>query len=476
MYSHDCFYINGHWVTPNSTQLLEILNPATSKPCAQIHCANKADVDQAFAAARAAFPAWAATRATDRRDLLLAVAEQMEARKADLIDATVQNLGIPKHQTAAVQIDGPIEAVRYYAERAQTVEQITGPIGDENALLMIREPVGVCALITPWNYPLLQMIGKVAPALAAGCTMVEKPAEQTPTCDFIMAEIFDQVGLPAGVFNLISGIGADIGPLMSAHPQADMVSFTGSSASGISVAQAAAPSVKRVCQELGGKSALIITENADLASAISFGVDNVMLNAGQTCDALTRILIPASRYDEAQALAKAAVEKHRVGDPLDNTSTIGPLVSHKQWERVQYYLTVGAQEGATLLTGGAGYPAGLEHGAYIKPTVFADVTATMRIAKEEIFGPVLCLMKYDSLEQAIDIANDSIYGLSSGVWAGDRAEAIAIARRLQAGQCFIQGGYFRVDAPFGGYKQSGNGREWGQAGLDEYLETKAIIG
>jgi len=472
MYTHDSFFIDGSWIKPSGTQRLDIQNPATSEVCATIQCADETDVNRAFDAARRAFPAWSTTSAAYRRDLLLAVADQMEARKADFVDAVVHNMGIPKHQAAEVQIDAPIEAVRYYAQLAETVEQTTG----DDELLILHEPVGVCALITPWNYPLLQMIGKVAPALAAGCTMVEKPAEQTPTCDFIMAEIFEQVGLAAGVFNLITGIGAEIGPLMSAHPQADMASFTGSSASGISVAQAAAPTVKRVCQELGGKSPFIITEDADLAAAVKFGVDNVMLNAGQTCDALTRMLVPASRYDEALQLAKAAAEEHTVGNPLDANTTIGPLASHKQWERVQHYLEAGISEGATLLTGGPGYPGGLEHGAYVNTTIFADVVPAMTIAREEIFGPVLCILKYETLDQAIAIANDSIYGLSSGVWAGNRQDAVRIARRLQAGQCFIQGGFFRVDAPFGGYKQSGNGREWGQAGLDEYLETKAIIG
>ena len=465
-------YINGQWVKPHGQEINEVLNPATEEVCALVASAIELDVDAAFEAAHAAFPLWSNTPAAQRRDILLAVADEMEVRKDDLIEAHVETLGVPKHLAAEMQVDAPIEAVRYFANLALKTEEVI----EVDGMLVVQEAAGVCALINPWNYPLLQMIGKVAPAIAAGCTMVEKPSEETPTADFIMAEIFHKVGLPAGVFNLISGRGSIIGPMMSSHPLADLVSFTGSTRAGISVAENAAPSVKRVCQELGGKSALIITEDADLDAAVAYGIENVFLNTGQTCDALTRMFVPRSAYPRAIEIAEETAAKHVTGDPLNTNTTVGPLVSFAQKKTVDRCIKMGVEEGATIVTGGPGRPENLEKGAFVKPTIFGDVTADMRIAKEEIFGPVLCMMPYDTIDEAVEIANSSEYGLGSGVWAGDRESAIAIARQLRAGQCFIQGGFFRVDAPFGGYKQSGNGREWGEAGLQEYLETKAIIG
>ena len=402
---------------------------------------------------------------------MMAIADEMENRVDDLIDVHVETLGIPRHQAMDVHIAGPIDAMRYFASLAGE----TGQLEDRGGYLISHEPVGVCALINPWNYPLLQMIGKVAPALAAGCTMLVKPAEQTPTSDVIMAEIFHNVGLPAGVFNLITGIGADIGPLMSSHPLVDMVSFTGSNRSGISVALEAAPTAKRVCQEMGGKSALIITEDADFAAAVRYGVENVMLNTGQTCDALTRMLVPVSRYAEAIEQAINVANEQVVGDPNNPSTTMGPLASEQQRQRVQSYIDQGIAEGARRVLGGAEYPENLQNGAYVMPTLFADVSRDMVIAQEEIFGPVLCIMAYENIDDAVDIANHSIFGLSSAVFAANDEDAIAIARRIRSGQCFIQGGYFRLEAPFGGYKQSGNGREWGEAGLAEYQEIKAIV-
>jgi len=466
------FYIDGEWVDPNGQEINEVINPATEQVCLRVASANKADIDAAFDAAHKAFPSWSATPAVKRRELLLAAADEMEVRKDDLVEAHVETLGVPKHLAAEMQVDGPIEAVRYFAELALNTEHTT----EVDGMLVMREAVGVCALINPWNYPLLQMIGKVAPAIAAGCTMVEKPSEETPSTDFIMAEIFHKVGLPAGVFNLVSGQGSVIGPMMSSHPLADLVSFTGSTRAGISVAESAAPTVKRVCQELGGKSALIITEDADLDAAVPYGIENVFLNTGQTCDALTRMFVPRSVYDKAVEIAKETAAKHVVGDPLNANTTVGPLVSATQKRSVDQGIQMGIDEGATLVTGGTGLPDGINKGAYVKPTIFGDVTGDMKIGQQEIFGPVLCMMPYDTVDEAVEVANSSEYGLGSAVWAGDRESAIAIARRLRAGQCFIQGGYFRVDAPFGGYKQSGNGREWGEAGIQEYLETKAIIG
>ena len=465
------FYIGGKWVTAHGQTVTEVVNPASLEVCATVANATRADVDAAFEAAKHAFDTWSQTSATQRKTFMLAAADAMERRKDDFVDAHVSTLGVPRTQAVEMQIDGPIEAMRYFAGLCDRVDEVE----ESEGMLITREPVGVCALINPWNYPLLQMIGKVGPALAAGCTMVEKPSEETPTVDFIMAEIFDEIGLPGGVFNLISGIGSEIGPLMSAHPLADMVSFTGSTRSGISVAEQAAPSVKRVCQELGGKSAFIIVEGANLEEAVEYGVNNVFLNAGQTCDALTRMLIPDSCYTQVVEIAQRVGLAHIAGDPESASTTVGPLVAMRQKELIDKYLAIGIEEGAQVLVGGVGYPQGVNTGAFVKPTIFANVTPDMRIAREEIFGPVLCIMKYESIEQAIEIANSSEFGLSSAVWAKDKVAATKIAKRMRAGQCFIQGGYFRVDAPFGGFKQSGNGREWGHAGMDEYLEIKAII-
>jgi len=471
----DKFYIGGHWSSPNSPNTLTVLNPATHAPCLEMACADAVDCDKAIAAARSALPSWAATPVAKRAEYLNALADGIEARRDDLCDALTMTLGIPRHQAYHFQLAPPIEGLRFYAGLGDHVDK-TERIDN---ILITQEPVGVCVLIDPWNYPLFQLIGKVAPALMAGCTMVAKPAEQTPLCDVIFAEIADEAGLPAGVFNMITGIGADIGPVLSSHPDVDMVSFTGSTRAGISVAQSAAPGIKRVCQELGGKSAFIITEDAPLDEAVPYGVDNVMMMAGQTCDALSRMLVPASLYDRVAELAVQAAEAHTVGDPFDPQTTIGPMSSQAQKSRVIAHIKTGSEEGAELLTGGAERPGGLtkpfSDGAFVQPTIFGAVTPDMTIAREEIFGPVLSIMTYDDLDEAITIANDSEYGLSSAVWAGTAEQATQIAKRLEAGQCFIQGGSFSVKAPFGGFKQSGNGREWGVKGLEEYLETKAII-
>jgi aldehyde dehydrogenase (NAD+) len=428
-------------------------------------------VDAAVASARQAFNGWAHTPAEKCAEIMNAVADEMQRRVDDLIDAHVITMGCPRHLTAGIHIDAPIEAMRYYADRASQMDDVE----EKGSVLLLKEPIGVCALINPWNYPLHQLIGKVAPALATGCTIVAKPASQTPLQDFIMAQIFSAVGLPAGVFNLVSGSGSVIGPLLSGHPDVDMVSFTGSTKAGIKVAEAAALTVKRVCQELGGKSPYIITKDADLKAALRYGVEDVMLNTGQTCNALTRMFVPRSRYDEAVNLAKKIAEENIVGDPNDSNVTMGPMASTTQKQTVLNYIKTGIAEGARLVTGGIGMPPGLRVGAYVKPTIFADVTNDMVIAKEEIFGPVLCMIVYEDIEEAIEMANDTVYGLSSGVYAKDKESALTIARRIHAGQCYIQGSYFNLDAPFGGYKQSGNGREWGDQAMHEYIETKAIV-
>ena len=471
MKQYDKLYINGKWVKSNSTEIIEVINPATESPCAQVPSGNREDVNAAVGAARQAFNGWAHTPAEKRKEIMYAAADEMQRRTDDLIEAHVVAMGCPRHLTAELHVDAPIEGMRYYADRAAQMEEVA----EKGDVLLLKEPIGVCALINPWNYPLHQLIGKLAPALAAGCTIVAKPAGQTPLQDFIMAEIFETAGLPAGVFNLVSGPGSVIGPIMSSHPDVDMVSFTGSTHSGIKVAEAAAPTVKRVCQELGGKSPYIITEDADLEAAVRYGVEDVMLNSGQTCNALTRMFAPRSRYEEAVNIARKIAEENIVGDPNDSRVTMGPMASAAQKQTVLKYIKTGIAEGARLVTGGMDMPPGLKAGAYVQPTIFADVSNDMVIAREEIFGPVLCMIVYDNIEAAIEMANDTVFGLASAVYARDKASALKIARRIRAGQCYIQGSYFNLEAPFGGYKQSGNGREWGDHAMHEYIETKAVI-
>jgi len=470
MRNYEKIYINGQWITPNGNGSDEVINPATEKVVASVPYGDAVDVDNAVKAARNAFDSWSNTPAEIRAEYLRNIAEEMQNRSTDLEQTMVEELGIPISLADDYQVSGPIGACRGFADRCKIMdeeEQI-------NNSLVLKEAVGVCAFINPWNYPLSQMIGKVAPALAAGCTMVVKAASQTPSHAFILAEIMDAVGLPAGVFNLVHGAGRIIGESMCSHPDVDMVSFTGSTYAGIKIAEAAAPTVKRVCQELGGKSAYIITDDADLQKAVEYGVHDVMANTGQTCTALTRMLVPESCYDEAVEIAKIYAESFVVGDPADPESYIGPMSSRDQQQTVLGYIEKGIAEGARLITGGTDMPEGLTQGAYVRPTIFADVNNQMTIAEEEIFGPVSVMIPYKDIDEAIDIANDSVYGLSSGVYAKDTESALPIARRLRAGQCYVNGGGFNYDAPFGGYKQSGNGREWGDEGMSEFIEIKSI--
>jgi len=464
-------YINGHWHKIVSTRPYSLINPATQECIANVHMATDAEVELAIEAAHKALPEWSNSSAKIRAAYMYAIADEMQRRYQDLIEAHVITMGCPAHLVGAYHLDCAIEAMRYYATLAPIMEQVV----TRETCLITKQAIGVCALINPWNYPLHQLVGKLAPALAAGCTVIEKPAEQTPLTDLIMAEIMHTIGLPPGVFNLIFAQGFEVGPLLANHPKVNMVSFTGSTRAGIEVAKNAASSVKRVCQELGGKSAYIITQDADIKKAVRYGIEDVMANTGQTCNALTRMLVPRSHYQEAIDIAKEVAEEQSVGDPNDPLTSMGPLASAKQYQVVKDYIQLGLDEGATLLTGGFDRPEGLKQGYYIKPTVLTQVTPDMRIAQEEIFGPVLCIMVYDDMAQAIEIANDSQYGLSSAVYAKDEISALAIAKRLDAGQCYIQGSYFSMYAPFGGVKQSGNGREWGEEGLHEYIETKAII-
>ena len=470
MRTYDKFYINGEWVEPIGKGSSEIINPATGEISARVPYGNSEDVDAAVSAAKNAFVSWSRTSAAERADFLRKLAAEGEKRNADLTQTIIDELGMPIQNAATFQVDPLAIICESFAEKARQMEE-SREVGNS---IVVKEPIGVCAMINPWNYPIWQMIGKVAPAIAAGCTMVVKAASQTPSHLFIFAEMCDAVGLPPGVFNMIHGSGREIGGALSSHPDVDMVTFTGSTAAGVQVSNSAAPDVKRVCLELGGKSPFIITEEADLEAAMEFGIKDVMVNTGQTCNALTRMIVHESKYDEAVELARANAEALVVGDPNDPGVFVGPMSSAEQKQTVLDYINQAISEGARLVTGGTDMPSGLTTGNYVAPTVFADVTNDMTIAQEEVFGPVLVMIKYSTIEQAIEIANDTPYGLASAVWAGDKDKATAIARRIRAGQCAINGGDPNHEAPFGGYKESGNGREFGVEGLHEYCELKAL--
>ena len=467
---YDKFYINGQWVEPIGKGSSEVINPATGEVSAVVPYGNAEDVDAAVSAARNAFDSWSRTSAEERAGWLRKLAEEGEKRNADLTQTIIDELGMPIQHAAEFQVDPLAIICESFAEKATQMEE-DKEIGNS---IIVKEPIGVCSMINPWNYPVWQMIGKVAPAIAAGCTMVVKAASQTPSHLFIFAEMCDAVGLPAGVFNMVHGSGREIGAALSSHPDIDMVTFTGSTAAGIQVSNKAASGVKRVCLELGGKSPFIITEGADLEAAIEFGVNDVMVNTGQTCNALTRMIVHESIYDQAVELAKSKAEALVVGDPNDPGVYIGPMASSGQKQTVLDYINQAVSDGARLVTGGADIPEGLTLGNYVLPTIFADVTNDMTIAQEEVFGPVLVMIKYSTIDQAVEIANDTPYGLASAVWAADKTEATSIARRIRAGQCAINGGEANHEAPFGGYKESGNGREFGTEGLHEYCELKAM--
>ncbi|NQY67891.1 MAG: aldehyde dehydrogenase family protein [Flavobacteriales bacterium] len=470
MRKYDKFYINGQWVQPNGTGTSEVTNPATGEISAVVPMGNSEDVDAAVAAAKEAFKTWSTTSASEREGYLRKLAAEAEKRNAELTETIIDELGMPVQNAAAYQVDPLGIICESFADKAKHMDEVE-EVGNS---VISKEPIGVCAMINPWNYPIWQLIGKVAPAIAAGCTMVVKAASQTPSHLFIFAEMCEAVGLPAGVFNIVHGSGREIGGRLSSHPDVDLVTFTGSTGAGVQVTNAAAPTVKRVCLELGGKSPFIITEEADLDAAIDFGINDIMVNTGQTCNALTRMVIHESIYDKAVELAKTKTEALTVGDPTDPSIFIGPMASSSQKATVLEYIDKGIAEGARLVTGGTGMPAGMTVGNYVSPTIFADVTNDMAIAQEEIFGPVLSMIKYSSIDEAVEIANDTPFGLASAVWAGDKDKAKAIGLRIKAGQCAINGGEPNHEAPFGGYKESGNGREFGNAGLHEYCEIKAM--
>jgi acyl-CoA reductase-like NAD-dependent aldehyde dehydrogenase len=463
------FYIGGAWVEPVGTGKLEVVDSASETVFATVPEGAPDDIDRAVAAARAAFPGWWGTPAAVRGALLSQVADLMERRRDEVADALSHELGMPRSQSAPIQVGSGIGTFRMAAELAATYE-FEQP-GDS---LIIREPIGVVGAITPWNYPLNQVGAKVAYALAAGCTVVLKPSEVTPVSVFMLAEAIDLAGLPPGVFNLVTGLGPVAGERLAAHPDVDMISFTGSTAAGKRVAAVAVQTVKRVALELGGKSANVLLDDADFPAAVTAGVAACYLNAGQTCSALTRMIVPRSRLAEVEEIARQEAEQYLVGDPFADGTRLGPVVSDVQRDRVRRYIQQGIDEGATLVTGGPDAPAGLDKGYFVKPTVFSGVTSAMTIAQEEIFGPVLVIMPYDTEDEAVEIANSTAYGLSGGV-SGSPERALRVARRLRTGQVRLNRARPVRSAPFGGYKESGNGREHGQFGLEEFLETKAVI-
>ena len=465
-------YINGSWTPSASDSGIDIVNPATGAVIDRVPAGHPADVDVAVQAARAAFAAWSATSPAERAERI-AAARQLLAERADSVAATISaDMGSPLVFARKVQVGTPLAVLASYVDLLASYDFGGERIG--NALIL-REPAGVVGAITPWNYPLHQIVAKVAAALAAGCTVVLKPSEVAPLAGYELAEIFHASGLPAGVFNLVSGTGEVTGEAIAAHQDIDVVSFTGSGRAGRRVAEVAAATVKRVTLELGGKSANVILPDADLATAVKVGVAKAFINSGQTCNALTRMLVHADSYDEAVTLAAKNAERYPVGDPLAEGTRLGPLASAAQRDRVIGYIERGVAEGARIVAGGADPVPGLEDGCYVRPTVFADVLPDMAIAQEEIFGPVLCLLAYSTEEEAVAIANGPAYGLAAAVWSADSEHAIRIARQLRAGQVEINGGAFNVAAPFGGFGQSGYGRELGVHGLEEFLEVKALL-
>jgi aldehyde dehydrogenase (NAD+) len=471
-YEFKSFYLDGHWLAPAQPKTFDVINPATEEVAGVISLGTAADVDRAVAAARGAFESYSQTSPAERRALLEKVLAVYKRRYDEIADAISAEMGAPTklaHGSQAGLGVGHLTAMIEVLQSFQFEQR-------QGAARLLFEPIGVCAMITPWNWPINQVTAKVVPALAAGCTMVLKPSEYSPFSAILWAQVLDEAGVPAGVFNLVNGIGPEVGAALAAHPDVDMVSFTGSTRAGTEVARAAAATVKRVHQELGGKSPNIILDDADFERAVKVSVQHVFQNSGQSCNAPTRLLVPAERLPAVEALAKQVAQKVVVGDPLSPDTQIGPVVSKIQFERVERYISQGIQEGAKLLIGGEGRPAGLERGYYVKPTIFSDVRNDMVIAREEIFGPVLCIIPYRDEDEAVRIANDTPYGLAAYVWSGSPARAARVGRRIRAGQVVLNGQRGDMNTPFGGFKMSGNGREWGEAGLRDFLEIKAVVG
>jgi len=466
----DKIFIGGEWVAPSGAEPIEVVNPTTEEVIGTIPACSQEDADRAVAAAREAFESWSQTSREERAGYLAAIAAGLNERGDEIAATITQELGMPLKLSRIIQVGLPAAQI---ASMPSLMEEIAWEeeIGSSRVL---REPVGVLGAITPWNYPLNQIAAKVGPALAAGCTVVLKPSEVTPLNAFMLAEVVEAAGLPAGVFNLVTGLGPVVGEAIAGHPGVDMVSFTGSTRAGRRVSELASATVKPVAMELGGKSPNLILDDADLEKAVPDGVAKCFLNSGQTCSALTRMLVPRQRLAEAEELARAAAETFTPGDPFEDSTRLGPLVSAVQRERVRGYIQKGIDEGARLITGGAEPPEGLERGFFVRPTVFSEVEAEMTIGQEEIFGPVLAIQPYEGEEDAIRIANSTPYGLAGGVWSADSDRAIAVARRIRTGQIEINGGAFNPLAPFGGYGQSGHGRENGRYGIEELLQVKSL--
>ncbi len=466
------FYIDGQWREASNSTRMPVIDPASERVVGEIAAGDARDVDLAVAAARRAFEPFSRTPVRERLTLLSRILELIQRRSEDFVDALVAEMGAAISFARASQVAFAAAHVRVQVEILQRYEFLT----IDGTTATAKEPIGVCALITPWNWPLYQITAKVAPAIAAGCTMILKPSELSPYSALLFAEAMHEAGVPNGVFNLVNGTGEAVGAALAAHPDVDMISITGSTRAGVLVAQAAAPGVKRVVQELGGKSPNVFLDDADFTGGVGKGVLTGMRNAGQSCSAPTRMLVPASRLEEVEALAAEAASRFRVGDPRREDTTMGPIANRGQFERVQKMIQAGLDEGAKLICGGPGRPEGLERGYFVRPTVFSHVTRDMRIAREEIFGPVLSIMPYRDEAEAISLANDTLYGLAAHVQSGNPERARRVAARIRAGQVHINYPAWDPKAPFGGYKRSGNGREYGVHGLEEYLETKAIIG
>jgi aldehyde dehydrogenase (NAD+) len=473
MIDRDKLYIDGSWVPSTGSGTIDVINSTTEEVMGRVPEGTPEDVDAAVAAAKRAFESWSQLSVEERGKYLTRIAEGLQARMDDIATLVSQEVGMPKNLSLLIQAGLPMMS---FQNTANIVESY--PFEEQiGSSLVVKEPVGVVGAITPWNYPLHQIAAKVAPALAAGCTIVLKPSEVAPLNAYVLAEVIDEVGLPAGVFNLVTGVGPVVGEAIAAHPDVDMVSFTGSTRAGKRVSELASQTVKRVALELGGKSPNIILDDLDgeaLQRAIADGVGKCYLNSGQTCSALTRMLVPRSRLAEVEQIAAAVAQAFTPGDPFGAETRLGPLVSETQRQRVRTYIQKGVDEGAKLVAGGPDAPDGLDKGYFVQPTVFSEVRSDMTIAQEEIFGPVLAILPYDDEDEAVRIANDSVYGLAGGVWSADPERAKQVARKLRTGQVEINGGSFNPLAPFGGYKQSGHGRELGRFGLEEFLETKSL--
>jgi len=468
--TYDKHYINGVWVVSNGSETGDVIGASTEEVIGRIPLGVPADVDAAVAAAKAAFESWSVSPLEERASYLLRIADGLEARSEEIARLVSSEVGMPISISRTVQAGSPVAFFRNYVEIMKNFkfEEV-----DKNSLIL-REPMGVIGCITPWNYPLLLMALKVAPAMAAGCTVVLKPTELKPLTSFILAEEIDRAGLPKGVFNMVNGTGSVVGEALVSHKDVDMISFTGSTRAGRRISEVAAANIKKVSLELGGKSACVILDDADLKKAIKGGMGSCYANAGQTCCAQTRMLVPRNRHDEAAEIAKGIAESLNQGDPLDESTNLGALISESQRERVRGYIQKGIDEGATLVTGGIESPEGLDKGYYVRPTIFANVSNDMTIAQEEIFGPVLSIIPYEDEDDAVRIANDSVYGLGGGVWSATQEHAEAVGRRIRTGQVTINAGGYNINAPFGGYKQSGNGRENGTFGFEEFLQVKSM--